>query len=431
MLENKLLKRYQILLLLLIVLTGGKAQNEIGSPYTAYGLGYLSHPNNFRIKSMGNIGICSREAYNVNIENPASYTAIDTTSFMFEGGMNAKYLSLKAKGIDEESSSANLDHILMGFPITRWWKSSVGLIPYSRVGYNVSSYDYSEDAGNLLYEYQGSGGTSKVNWGNSIQPFKFLSLGVNASYLFGTIERSQKITFPDTLYMIKSKVNNSVSLSDFVFDFGFQYFTRIKKDIKLVVGGIYRPGLEVNARKEYLARTFYIESSGLEKFIDTVADETFKGTVKIPAGLGLGVSLSKPDHWFIGADYKYEDWHSYESFGISDSLTGSHSVALGGRLIPEFMSTNYLNRIDYRFGVRYYETNLKLRDKQISGFGITFGFGLPMRSIAIKGTRSMLNFGFEIGSQGSLEQNLIRENYLNFSIGLTIYEVWFLKKRFK
>jgi long-subunit fatty acid transport protein len=429
--ENNLLKKYLLFLLCLFFLIDGKAQNEIGSPYSAYGLGYLSNPNNFRIKGMGNTGICSRENYNVNIANPASYTVIDTTSFMFEGGLNGRYVSLKAKGINEDASSANLDHILMGFPVMRWWKSSVGLVPFSKVGYHVVSYGYEENVGNLLYEYEGTGGISRVNWGNAFQPFKFLSVGINASYMFGTINRSQKITFPDSLYMIKTKVNNSVSPGDFYFDFGVQYFRNLKKDIKLVIGAVYRPQIEVNARDEFIARNFYIESSSYERFVDTIALSDTKGTITIPSGYGLGVSLSRTDRWFVGADYRFDNWSDYKSFGKTDSLVNSQSFSLGARLVPDYTSTSYLNRIDYRIGGQYFQSYLKLREKRINGYSVTFGIGLPMRSIALKGTRSMLNIGFEIGQIGSIEQNLIRENYINFSLGLTIYEVWFFKRRYK
>jgi hypothetical protein len=425
------LKLYHLIFLFFFFVFSGKAQNEIGSPYSAYGLGYLSNANNFRIMSMGNTGIGSRENYNVNIDNPASYTAIDTTSFLFEGGLFAKYTRLKAKGIDEDATTASLGHLLMGFPLNRWWKSSVSMVPYSTVGYSVTDYDYVDDIGSILYEYKGIGGISRVNWGNAIQPFKFLSVGVNTSYLFGTIDRSQKITFPDSLYMIKTKINNSVSTGDFYFDFGLQYFTELKKDIKLVVGAAYHPKVNVNAKKEYIARNFIVEANNDEKFQDTIAYTSYKGTIIFPSGYGLGVSLAKTDHWFFGVDYKFDNWQDYRSFGASDSLVNSRSIAMGGRLVPDFSSTSYLSRIDYRIGAKYYESYLKLRGKQLNGFGITFGFGLPIRSLAIKGTKSMINLGFEIGRRGTLEQNLIRENYANFFFGVTIYETWFFKRRYK
>jgi len=425
------LKLYHFLFLFLIFVFSGKAQNEIGSPYSAYGLGYLSNANNFRIMSMGSTEIGSRENYNVNINNPASYTAIDTTSFLFEGGLLAKYTRLKAKGIDEDATTASLGHLLMGFPLNKWWKSSVGLVPYSTVGYSVTDNEYVDNVGSILYEYKGIGGISRVNWGNAIQPFKFLSVGVNASYLFGTIDRSQKITFPDSLYMIKTKINNSVSPGDFYFDFGVQYFTQLKKDIKLVVGAVYHPKINVRAKKEYIARNFIVEANNDEKFQDTIAYISDKGMILFPSGYGLGISLAKTDHWFFGVDYKFDNWQDYRIFGASDSLVNSRSITMGGKLVPDFSSTSYLSRIDYRIGAKYYESYLKLMGKQLNGFGITFGFGLPVRSLAIKGTKSMINVGFEIGRRGTLEQNLIRENYANFFFGVTIYETWFFKRRYK
>jgi hypothetical protein len=428
---NNRLKFYPCFFLFFFFLLSANAQNEIGSPYSAFGLGYLSNANNFRVLSMGGVGASSRENYNINLDNPASYTAIDTTSFLFEGGLNAKYLKLKTKGIEEDITTASLGHLLMGFPINRWWKSSVGLVPYSTVGYNVAEYSSDTTVGNILHEYRGTGGISRFYWGNAFQPFKFLSLGVNASYIFGTVDRTQKITFPDSLYMVKTKINNSVSLADFWFDFGVQYFTQIRNDLKMVVGATYHPRQNINARKDYLARYFYVEANELEKFIDTIAYSSNKGTVLMPSGFSFGVSLAKPDNWFIGIDYKADNWKDYRSFGVSDSLVNSQSLSFGGRLVPDYTSTSYLNRIDYRLGAHFQKSNLKLSGQQINGFGITFGFGLPIRSLAIKGTRSMVNLGFEIGQQGLLEQNLIRENYFNFSLGVTIYEVWFFKRRYK
>jgi hypothetical protein len=198
-----------------------------------------------------------------------------------------------------------------------------------------------------------------------------------------------------------------------------------------VIGAVYRPQIKVNARDEFIARNFYIESSSYERFVDTIALSDTKGTITIPSGYGLGVSLSRTDRWFVGADYRFDNWSDYKSFGKTDSLVNSQSFSLGARLVPDYTSTSYLNRIDYRIGGQYFQSYLKLREKRINGYSVTFGIGLPMRSIALKGTRSMLNIGFEIGQIGSIEQNLIRENYINFSLGLTIYEVWFFKRRYK
>jgi len=90
-----------------------------------------------------------------------------------------------------------------------------------------------------------------------------------------------------------------------------------------------------------------------------------------------------------------------------------------------------LKRIEYRLGGRYYNSYLELKDNQLSGFGITFGFGLPLRSIALKGSKSMINLGAEIGRRGTIENGLIQESYTNLYLGVSIYEFWFFKRRYK
>ena len=407
------------------------AQSGVSAPYSAFGLGYLNQNNNARNMSMGGIGIGTRDYFTINIKNPASYSAFDTTSFVFEGAVAGNYLSLKSNDFNEGASTASLSHLLFGFPVTKWWKSSIGLVPFSTVGYDVNSTQNKEYIGNILYSYEGSGGISRFYWGNAIQPLKNLSIGFNMSYLFGTIDKSQNITFPDSAYRINSKINNQVSVGDLYFDFGIQYFKELKKNLKLVVGGTYHPKLNINAKRTYYARSYLGSVSGVEFFKDTIAYfKDDKGKITIPEGYGIGFSLTKTDNWLVGFDYQFNKWKSYQSFDISDSLVNSHNFSAGGQLVPDYKSTSYLNRIDYRLGVKYSMSYLQLRDTRINGFGITFGVGLPLRSLAVRGSRSKINLGVEIGRRGTLDNELIQENYINVYLGVSIYERWFIKRRY-
>ena len=428
---NKLVKSYFSLLIVSSFVFQAAAQTGISSPYSSKGLGYLSNVNNLQNKSMGGIGIGTRKHYTINLINPASLTAIDTTSFVFEGGVVGHYTTLKTEHTNEAVSSASLDHLLFGFPITKWWKSSLGLLPYSTVGYNVVDIDYSEDIGNILYEFEGSGGLSKFYWSNAFQPVKTLSVGISASYLFGTTEKTQSVTFPDTAYRLNTKVENIVSIGDLYIDLGIQYFTELKNNLLLVVGGTYSPKVNLNAKSNFIARTYIGELNNIELFFDTIDYSEERGSVIIPERYGLGFSLSRRDHWFFGFDYNFDKWEDYRNFDRSDSLVNSHTFAAGGQFIPDYASTSYINRIEYRIGARFSQSYLKLRDTQINGFGITFGVGLPLRSPAIRGTRSKINIGIEAGRRGTIEKGLIQDNYINIYFGVSINELWFFKRRYQ
>jgi hypothetical protein len=58
--------------------------------------------------------------------------------------------------------------------------------------------------------------------------------------------------------------------------------------------------------------------------------------------------------------------------------------------------------------------------------GVTAGLSLPLpRSL------SKVNLAVEVGQYGTKSNGLIRENYVRFDIGISVYERWFIKRRYK
>ncbi|PLX06787.1 MAG: hypothetical protein C0596_13870 [Marinilabiliales bacterium] len=67
---------------------------------------------------------------------------------------------------------------------------------------------------------------------------------------------------------------------------------------------------------------------------------------------------------------------------------------------------------------------LSTGETAINDFGISFGLGLPM-----KRSRTSFNLSMELGQRGSLENNLIKENYAIIGISFNLAETWFVKRR--
>ena len=408
------------------------AQSSISSPYSAFGLGNLVEANNIRNKSMGGLSTGMRDYFTVNFKNPASYTAFDSTSFIFEGGVLGQYVNLKTTEISEEYSSSSMNNLLFGFPVTKWWKSSLGLIPFSQVGYNVNDYDVKENIGTIKYTFEGEGGISEFYWGNAFRLGENLSVGLNASFIFGTLDKTQKVNFPDSAFILSTKTNNSYSVNDIKFDIGAQYHTKIGNENILVIGATYRPQQNLSATRSKLVRSFLGENYGIDNDTDTVSfidDE--KGSIIFPGGFGVGFSFGKGYSWLFGLEYNFDQWENFRNFNLSDTLANSHVFKAGGHYIPDANSFSYFKRVDYRLGAHYTTSNLILHDEQLNGFGITFGIGLPVRSVSVRGSRSMVNIGFEFGRRGTLNNGLIKENYYNVYVGISIFERWFFKRRYK
>jgi long-subunit fatty acid transport protein len=377
--------------------------------------------------SMAQLGIGIQDPIHVNFTNPASYAAFDSLSFVFEGGFTGEFINLTSNIQSVNRSNGSLSYLLFGMPVNRWWKTSLGLVPYSNVGYNVANYEKYPETGTVKRVYSGSGGISRIYWGNAFKVYKGLSLGLNASYLFGSMDRGGAVYFPDSLNTMNFRVSNALTMNDLSFTFGAQYKTRLAQDVSMIVGAVYTPTLNMAAKTNIIATTFLRNNTGTESVRDTLLmKEGLRGDIVIPTMVGGGISVEKSDKWMAGIDFKWQNWDKFKAFELSDSLANSWQISAGAQVIPDKENyNNYLSRIHYRLGFTFNRTYLVLHGQQLNEYAISAGFGLPLRGI-----KTMVNVALQYGSRGTTAQNLIQENFFRVVLGFSIYERWFVKRKY-
>jgi len=419
--------RFLFILMSCFAVSPAWAQIRIASPYSRFGIGDLANNNNAWNHGMGQTSIVLRSPYHINYGNPASYTAFDSVSFVFEGGFNTDIVQLTSNYESATRNYASLGYILFGIPVTRWWRTSFGLIPFSDVGYNVLNLEDYNGIGNVARIYRGAGGINRFYWGNGIKLWKSFSIGFNFSYLFGKMERESVVLFPDSLFYANFKMVNDVTMNDIYFDYGLQYRAKLRQNLYLNAGGVFALESRMSAKTDYIASTFFLGGSGIEYPKDTIAiGEAYKGEIVIPLTGGVGFGLENPGKWLFSVDYRWQNWEKFTAFDISDSLVNSQQICAGAEFLPDFSSyTNYFKRISYRIGFTYSATYLKLRGSQLDAFAVSVGFGLPL-----KGVRTALNISAQAGFRGTTESDLIRESFIRFIIGFSIYERWFIKPKY-
>lgn len=412
--------------MMVFMLSSAFAQTRIGSPYTRYGLGDLMNSKYMRSMSMGGTSYGFRNAYSVNYSNPASYTAFDSLSFVFETGINSSITQLKSLTQKQTSNYSSLSYIAFGFPISRWWGASIGLLPYSNVGYKILDKEYIENIGNTEYLYEGAGGINQFYLGNAFR-IKNLSVGCNSSVLFGSLDRVRTVSFPDSSYYLRTKLLNSVRVNSFLFNYGMQYKVRLSEKVKMVAGLVYNLNTDLNAKQDSLAYRFFHTTLGTESVKDTIINSMGnKGTLTLPQSIGFGVTFGIGEKWLVGADFQTQNWNKYSSFGESDSLANSMQASFGLEMTPDNLAvTGRWKRAHYRFGARYNQTYLQLNNTQLNEYGVSFGLGLPMKK-----SKTTLNLGFELGQRGTTDNNLIKESFARVIFSLSVHEYWFFKRRF-
>ncbi len=406
--------------------------NNTSSPYSRFGLGDLQPYSFGRTSAMGGASLASRNNQQINFANPASYTAIDSLGFMFEFGARGKLANYSNDITSMNANDINFSYFAMNFQITNWMATSLGLTPYSDVGYNVEVYDEVANAGNILYNYYGDGSISKAYLGLAVEPVKNISVGANLNYMFGMLNRRAQTIFLDASDFYNNQRTESLRVRDFNFSFGTQATIPIKNDQKIILAAVLENKPAVTRFYSDLnTKQISIQVSQTSRASDQDTIKPFKseekGNLEFPLTYGFGISYVKDNSLEINADYYRQSWSNVNlPGGGSDVLTDLDKFAVGAEWIPDkFSIRSYLNRIAYRVGAKYEKTYIMLDNQQINDFGISFGVGLPVYR-----SNSTINISAELGRRGTKQNNLVLENYAKLNLSVNLYDLWFIQRRF-
>lgn len=430
---NKIEKVTFFVLLLFAVVFGASAQSDIASPYSRFGLGTVyQNKSNTALQGMGGVSNAMSGMSLINPANPASYAFIDSLTFLADAGFFIKTTSYNTSTYMERGSNASLDYANVAFGVTKWWKTGLGITPASNREYSsLVDYSLAVADGTIPYNilYEGAGGLNKASWSNGFRIFDNLSVGVAAHFLFGTINDITTVYFPDNVYLLNGRRSIKLEINDFTFDLGLLYKANIVRDYSLSIGLSYSFNSDLNAVKSaYTRNMFKGYGTNVESPIDTiyyVYDKSSK--VSYPQGISAGLVLKKGERWLVGIDFNWDNWKGFQINGVNDSLQNSWNIAIGGCYTPKSnVTSGYMNRVTYRAGFHYDRTCFNFYNTSIDKYAFTFGLGLPIpRSL------TSLNIAFELGQLGTIDNNLVKESFFNISIGISIYDRWFVKRKYK
>ena len=80
-------------------------------------------------------------------------------------------------------------------------------------------------------------------------------------------------------------------------------------------------------------------------------------------------------------------------------------------------------------GFKYDDSYLHINGTDIKSYAATFGFGLPLAPNNTSFYK--INFSAEIGKRGTLDNGLVKENYITLRLGFTLNDRWFQRFRFE
>ncbi len=407
---------------LLLPLMGLQAQNRINMPYSIYGIGEIRFNQYHQNMGMGGLSQAYRSNMSVNDVNPASYTATDTTSFIFDMTSVTHFYQQKTSLASQQSDYISLGNISVSFPISKRMAFAAGIKPYSLVGYNIRDNDIDPLIGSISYLYEGSGGLNQLFMGSAINPVGNLSLGFNASYVFGTFA-SEATVMSDTVFMYRTNSQNLSDARGWLFGFGTQYQFKFSENRQLIVGATYGNATDLNLNT---TETLRRRLPGVFAYDTILHRELEGGTLRLPQYYGAGIFANFNRNWAAGIDYQWQNWDSFSIAGQNANFNNSYNVAAGVQYVPTLETYSaFFHRLRYTAGIKYGQSYLTDNNQALDEFGITFGIHIPVRR-AFSG----IKVGFEYSRRGSSEDNYMQEDFFRLNIGLNIYERWFIRRLF-
>ena len=434
---NREMKKTILAAVMLACAVMASAQSGTKSPYSQFGLGALADQSAGFNRGMNGVGDGFREHNQVNYLNPASYSAIDSLSFIFDAGVSLTLTNFEEAGKKVNAKTANFEYAVAVFRFAKKLGLGFGIIPFTNIGYSYSNTTPVSDmpspsSPNTTYTntYSGSGGIHQAYLGIGWQPVKGFSVGVNGSYLWGDYSKDITNTYSDayanTLYkMYKGEINS------YKVDFGIQYSANVSKNDEATIGLVYGLGHSLNANPECM-----IVSMNSQTAVADTAKYSIKDGLKLPHTFGAGLAWNHKNQLRLGFDYQLQQWGELESpqysiinnipqyVLVKDQYKDRHNVNFGGEYCKGERYRSLFSRIHYRAGVSYatpyYKINGKDGPKELS---ISAGIGIPIRNVW--NNRSMLNISGQWVNQKA--SGFINENSFRINIGFTFNERWFAK----
>lgn len=438
------------------------AQGNSNSPYSRFGVGNLQFQGTVSQSALGRSGIAAYHTDRINILNPAAM-AFDTITTI-EAGISAEIARTKSSSTWQSSNNAGLRYFSLGFPVIKHNAGmSLGAAPYSLMDFNSTEIAYPDcDCGRTKNTYTGEGGINRFymalgyapfgkkaadfyasenysRWLSEndssaieieVKKFRFLegfSLGISASWLFGTLDYTRKVDFIDSSAFLSNVKTTSSTIGDVYLNAGMHYHFTTRNGITAAVGVAVFPE---SAVKSTFNSLWYNRTIGgaIRDTVEAIAD--LKGNTTIPLGYASGLMIGKQGKWSFTADYSTQQWSNFQSDFFNGNLKDNYSINAGLEIIPKPKGLNYFGKVSYRTGFYYHSSALQFKNTVIKDYGISFGFGLPViKKDRIQ--RSMIQLGIEAGRSGTTKENLLQQDYVRFHLGIVLNEFWFFKRHYE
>ncbi|MFI5132777.1 MAG: hypothetical protein ACHQEB_00500 [Chitinophagales bacterium] len=387
------------------------------SPYSVYGIGDIDYKMYNRTSGLAGTGLAlPSTAYLIN-NNPAAIAGLTRSFYIFNVAGAGKTVQFSGTPVTADNSTSKdfwIKGISLSVKINKFWASSFGFNQFSNINYKFSGDKQVEGStSQYLISYEGDGGLNDYYWTNAFSIGKHFMAGIKSSFMAGGINQSEIIS--DEALSATIQTTQQDYYYHLKFEYGGIYYTALNKNWDFSLGGKFSTKTNMPSNRTLTA---------IENGTTIVSDQYISSNnFFLPATAGLGIALTHNKKSMLVADYVFENWSPLRIGGNGWQLINNNRISAGYELSRQ---ENRLGRMyaknSLQFGAYYNTGYLSIRNTQINNFGATIGTAGYLGQL-------LYNLSLDVGQRGTRQNNLIRENYFQLTLGISYRDFLFSKGR--
>ena len=417
--------------------------------YSAYGVGELTFAPNAAVMGIGSNGLMPSFQEYISLSNPSTWLR---TPFAYVS-LNYGGTQIRDRNYDYNNVLSGLNQFQFILPIKGRYAVGFGFQPFSSQLYSLESDDINEkfiEGDTLIINkaINGSGGISELIFSLGAKLTEKEQLGLKLEYLFGSNRRQTVFNIKegehdlDYIYNQRNIYNGTLINGYFSsnrFGFGSRKL-RLSGSVKTVLDPVriknfsFQPFEDSNGNG-YYDLADYPRPSGVDSIPPAAIDTILSNQIS-PFEYAFGVDLELTE--MIHAQGELSSWADLVDretnliSGLNQRVVAYRHLNMGIIRFARVLPRIWHESLHFRAGVfqRAYKLenqishNDNVGDYKINDLGISIGFGVKFGV-----TKSQIDFGLNLinRSDSFSSDKLIT----NFNIGISIGDLWFVKRRVK
>ena len=414
-------------------------------PFNSYGIGDLQDWNSASAGGSSSLGLVSSYRQNISLSNPTTWPNLKYT-----------FLSLSYSGFESslknnsKNGYSNLQSAQLIIPIKNKYAIGIELHPYSyqkidmidSLGNDLIAF---EDTLDLQKQFVQAGGVMAFDISASTSIFSRTNLALTFQLLFGSSRQSKNLLVDEIPYAISSRLNYSgVNTILFLkhYAFGYDFFLRSQfafKPLEAVQTKLY-PYFDTNKNGYHDFSYDYLNPGyDFPNPNDVPGPEQSRiSNIHEPLSFSFGVSNTIYQRFQVSFEYqKSKENASYSNQipnGFNKRIIENDKISFGAIWYPNKQSFKFLDNLTFRSGLFFnnFATDelsddriIRIKSKNsVTEFGYSIGFGYKFKAVG-----NQIDFAYN-SSLKSFEASDFSEEWLRgFQIGISIADIWFIKRR--